>query len=369
MYDMQAGFVVLDAEFDTSGPSVRVLSFVARFALACSLQPSPVYGYVGYNAVELPEIATADYSAAQRTVTLRGPNITSADSIRIGDLAFPAKRGSDDSLTARKVRLPNGDYTVRVGVSSSGYQSPGYPLRVGGQVAKPFSRSRLKINSEPGNFVGGLGGIYRLVNGQFYVGTSDYTDDGDLDAADVRFEPTEGQSRWNVQLSPAVAGRNFEEGSYPDAMGFPVVEGHPGLTVMGESRTCQDQVGFFTITDYAVDRADGIDQLLWLVVRFDMRCNFVSPPLHGTLAYLAPAVPVITRVVFEEGSRELRVEGRNLSPRLKLHVDGQKLGPLTTSQDALVLGNFDLLPGMHAIYLATEYPDPVVSSRPVIVRR
>lgn len=160
--------------------------------------------------------------------------------------------------------------------------------------------------------------------------------------------------------------RNIEIGFYPDATGMPVVEGHPGLTISGESRGCQDQIGFFTVTEYAVETTNAIDQLRWLGVKFDMRCNFNSPPLHGTLEYLATPLPVIDRIAFQSATRQLRIEGRNMSSVLKIYIDEQAFDPSSANAGVLVLDRFDLLPGLHSIYAGTG--NTFVSSRPIIVR-
>ena len=364
--DIMSGFTILAADFDLSGTTPVVRSFAARFAAACAGYEGPIYGYVAFNSDVLPEIATADYASSRRTLTLRGPNIALADTILIDDRPFAARHASDGSITARKAKLADGAHAVKVAVNASGYASPEFTLRTGPVETAPFARSRLKINAEPGNFVGGPGGVYRLVKGRFIMTVGDFLDDGQIDGADLSYISADGASRWYLALLPVTATRNFEIGFYPDATGMPVVEGHPGLTISGESRTCQDQIGFFTVTEYAVETTNAIDQLRWLGVRFDMRCNFNSPPLHGTLEYLATPLPVIDRIVFQSATRQLRIEVRNMSSVLNIYIDEQVFDPTAANAGELVLDRFDLLPGVHSIYVGTG--DTFVSSRPIIVR-
>lgn len=364
--DIMSGFTVLAADFDLSGTTPVVRSFAARFAAACPGYEGPIYGYVAFNSDVLPEIATADYASSRRTLTLRGPNIALADTILIDNLPFVARHASDGSISARKAKLANGAHAVRITVTASGYVSPEFTVRTGTVETAPFARSRLKINAEPGNFVGGPGGVYRLVKGRFVMTVGDFLDDGQIDGTDLSYISADGASRWYLALLPVTAGKNFEIGFYPDATGMPVVEGHPGLTISGESRTCQDQIGFFTVTEYAVETNNAIDQLRWLGVKFDMRCNFNSPPLHGSLEYLATPLPVIDRIVFQSATRQLRIEGRNMSSALKIYIDEQVFDPSSASAGVLVLDRFDLLPGLHSIYVGTG--DTFVSSRPIIVR-
>jgi len=364
--DIMAGFTILAADFDLSGTMPVVRSFAARFAASCRGYEGPIYGYVAFNSDVLPEIATAAYVPSRRTLSLRGPNIALADSILIDGVPHVARHASDGSITARKVRLADGYHAVKVAVNASGYVSPEVNVRTGPMETAPFSRSRLKIDSEPGNFVGGAGGVYRLVKGRFIVTVSDSLDDGRIDGAALSYISADGFSRWYVNLLPLLAGRNLEIGFYPDARGHPEVEGHPGLGVSGESRDCQDQVGFFTVTDYAVETTNAIEQLRWLRVKFDMRCDFDSPPLHGTLEYLATPLPVIDRIVFQSATRQLRIEGRNLSSELSIYIDEQAFDPSSASEDVMVLDRFDLLPGLHAIYVGRG--DTFLASRPIIVR-
>lgn len=356
-----AAFEILDAKFDTTGETPRVVSFLARLEVKCALEPFPFKAVVSYEAPELPEIVSAEFAAASRTVRVYGPRVETASSLLVDGSAVAFKVDAGGGLVAKRQRLGAGTHEVQVG-GPDGYVSPPYAVVVGDDP--PFAKGSFRAKSDPGEFVG-RGETYR--SGKAPIGfRAQIGFDSGLPET-LGFGYTKGTTGIGIEFSTAKTGAPFAEGFYPNAMRIPFEEaGHPGMDASSGGRGCNMVAGQFTVTDYGVDTLHGLPRVRWAAVDFEHFCEGGPLGLRGSVRYVAPDPVVIIGAGYSAGERTLRVRATGLEPDVDLYVDGQRLGPVRLDGDTLVLGNVDLGPGRHlvAVYVGTstrfEYSQPWV---------
>ena len=89
-------------------------------------------------------------------------------------------------------------------------------------------------------------------------------------------------------------------------------------------------------------------------VTFEMRCNFTSPLLRGSLRYATPGVPTISNIDYDPAARELRLNVLNLEDEVRMTLDAAERGPVRVAGDEAVLSLVDLGPGRHVVWITSS---------------
>ncbi len=344
--EAHAGFAVLDVQIDWSDSSPRVDRFVARFAGRSRYDSRNGFGLVVFEGTAIPEIGRVSYSRETRRLEILGNGIELADRVWIDGVEYPLKI-KGDVASARRVRLADGTHTVRIG-SAAGFVSADQHFEVSDTDPVDTSSCVLRLNSSPGEYLGQ--GIRRRVRAT-YAGAAgfDETRDGQIDG--IRLAVTEDNSTWFVQFGSAPMGLNLTRGLYPDSLAHPDSPGHPSFEITGESRGCQDYAGSFTIESLVFDWSQAIAVPTVVDVAFDVRCNFTSPLLRGSIRYATPGVPVISNIDYDPAARELRLTVLNLDGEIRMTLDAAERGPVRVTGDEAVLSLVDLEPGRHVVWI------------------
>jgi hypothetical protein len=102
----------------------------------------------------------------------------------------------------------------------------------------------------------------------------------DQKAGQILIEVTTGQDSWEIELATA-DGHAFQRGRYEKAQrnGF-ADAGHPGITVSGAGRRCNEVAGNFVVKEVAYDSAGRLKRLLVDAVQY---CDASRPPLRLTV--------------------------------------------------------------------------------------
>lgn len=346
--EAHAGFAVLDVQIDWSNASPRVARFAARFAGRGRYDGSNGFGLVVFEGSPIPEIGRVRYTRETRRLEIVGNEIRLADRIWVDDVEYPLKV-KNDVASARRVRLADGTHTIRIG-TAAGFVSADQQFEVAEAGTVESASCVLRLNSSQGEYLGQ--GIRRRVRATYsYAVGFDETRDGLIDG--IRLVVTEDNSTWFIQFGSAPMGRNLTEGVYPDSLAHPDSAGHPSFEITGEGRGCQDLAGSFAIESLVFDWSQAIAVPTIVDVAFELRCNFTSPLLRGSVRYATQGVPIISNIDYDPAARELRLRVLNLEDDVRMTLDAAERGPVRVSGDEAVLSLVDLGPGRHVVWITS----------------
>jgi hypothetical protein len=154
-----------------------------------------------------------------------------------------------------------------------------------GNITVPDSGTFLYMNSQPGDYIGG--GIEQLYT------SADSTFSASLPQAGSHFSAAVIQGPythwWYVDLA-APDGAPLQIGSYTDAERYPFQSsGHPGLSIAGDGRGCNQDFGQFDVTNI---KYAPTGELLVFDATFEQHCESpLAPALFGRIRIENPPPP------------------------------------------------------------------------------
>lgn len=86
---------------------------------------------------------------------------------------------------------------------------------------------------------------------------------------------------YSVELA-APPKATLKPGRYPDARRYPFNDGHPGISISGDGRGCNENTGEFTIASSSFDSRG---RLRALEATFEQHCEGGEPALRGSISF------------------------------------------------------------------------------------
>lgn len=171
--------------------------------------------------------------------------------------------------------------TTATDVANSDYSSETEDAQIRGQVAE---KGLLKMVSK-GDYVGS-GQKYHLDQGIFGAELG-LDGKGKVDTIIVRYYPFGTEvAQWEVDISSHMLEKPLQKQDYANAVRYPFEgKGEAGLSVIGESRGCNEVRGSFTIEKLKINYSGSTPKLKKLVVSFRQFCEGAKPGLKGTLYF------------------------------------------------------------------------------------
>ena len=338
-------FTVLDADFDTSGGTIVVRSFSARFESAVG---GGIYGAVSYQAPARPYVTSATYSRPKGALTVSGERLQGTTALEVDGAVVPAKANRAGVVKAKGVVLGTGEHEI-VAIAADGARTP--PLVVDfdlGLPGPPPERSSIVIES-----VSGDAPSLELRNTRLSPIVFDSDGDGDIEVFHLFFADPDYPANisWEIFFSTYSFGRDLLPGEYPRA-GRNVDDGFDAQYFMGNNNySCNFSTGKFTVLDVVVDSTQGYPKLLKFAATFEQECFEGGPTQRGSIVYYGPTRPVIARASYSRDARKLTVNGLYFSPNAKVVVDGRELSPASVSTKSLTVEGVDLRAGIHSVYV------------------
>ncbi|MFP5261881.1 MAG: Ig domain-containing protein [Blastocatellia bacterium] len=144
--------------------------------------------------------------------------------------------------------------------------------------------TEIVLSSEPGDYVGqGKSYSYAEGDGKYEVFLRDLSHDGVID--DVIFSFNSADS-WYLEFETSKAGTPLEQGFYDNAQRASFAEpNHPGFSVSGVGRGCNELTGSFTILDIEIDSSGAEPRMVSFAALFEQHCEGTKPSLTGHIYY------------------------------------------------------------------------------------
>jgi hypothetical protein len=289
-------FAVLDASFDYSSTTPRVVSFAALFELHGNGYTAGMTGSVYFNSTPTQTLALSNTSVepggqTQGTVTLPAPApaggaLISLLSVDPTSVTVPASLSVAPQQTTATFAVVEtgalGPRSVPVLAVYNGVAS--YAILQVASSVPPVTM--LQMKTKPGDSFGnGKKFLYTPDDGLFRVQSSSNVPSITSLNLGITFSGNDPGVLWTVEFSTERLGIPIARGTYQHAQRADFEKaGHPGLDVSGISG-CNKLTGSFTVIDATFDETFYPAVALSFAVKFNEQCVGFNAGLTGQIYY------------------------------------------------------------------------------------
>lgn len=243
---------------------------------------------------------------------------------------------------------------------------PSWQLRLVSSPPIPptSSLTLLSMSGEQGDYIGGPNNYYyNATDGTFGASANDNTGDGTVDSVSLSFMSSDHW--WYLDFNTSrMLGKNLEPGFYDDAQRAPFAStGHPGLSISGDGRGCNQLTGNFTVHEAVFDYSGASPKVVSFTASFEQHCEGGPAALLGTIYYNYTG----SAVTYDIGGLVVDTSGNPVSG-LPIVLSGSNT--LTTNTDPSGKYTFEnLLPGGNFRVIPKVSPNYVFSPQTQTLKR
>ena len=313
-------FAILDAKFDYSSSTPRLVSFAAEFEQHCEGRSAALIGTIYLNSTPTTSLSLNPSSVLPGGVST---GIVSLSMPAPANGAVVSLMSVDDAAVKvpRDVFIPAQETAATFTASTTGVNGPrSVPVLALYNGTASFAVLRIVPTASPltmlsfqghGDYIAGSATyFYSPADGRFDLRSGTSRSDNLIDTILLLFNTPGFDHFWSLAADTAELNAPLAVGVYPNAQRWPFeAAGHPGFDLSGDGRGCNTLTGNFTVLDASFDYTFSPAKVISFAIEFEQHCEGWPPFLTGVFYYnFVPPQPAFDNCLkSDDGSGLLQI--------------------------------------------------------------